>query len=99
TKPRGRVQDVQKTPISVGCVGVFSEGDEKLLASAPIAADGSFAISGVRDGSYRLVVAVTGFCAANAKITVGKGFRRKRNLIAIMKPRGIDECSWMEATD
>ena len=93
---KGNVEDVGGHVVSTGCVGVFSANAKELVASAEIASDGSFEIPGVKGGDYNLVVSLNGFCAANARIRLGRGFRTKGSLIAKMKPRGVDSCSWIE---
>lgn len=94
----GIVRDVQGYAVGQGCVGVFSDDGKTLIAFAEIHADGSFQIINVRAGNYRLVVAgIQGFCAANAKIRVGRSIHKKRGLVAMMKPRGVDQCSWIDA--
>lgn len=97
SKIKGSVKDVQGWIVSAGCVGLFSEDAKVLVAWTAVAPDGSFEIPKVPSGNYKLIVTMLGFCTPNAKIRVGHSFRNNRQLTVVMKPRGIDECSWIEA--
>ncbi len=93
---QGIANDVQGCAIPHACVGVFSEADFKLVASGQTDSEGHFKIQDVPDGKYRLVVTSEGFCAANAPIILRRRPHAKEKLVAIMKPRGIDVCSYIE---
>ena len=97
SKVKGTVRDIGGVSIQKGCVGLFSKDDNRLVAWTNIASDGSFEIPKVRSGDYKLIISVQWFCAPNANIRVGHSLRKKHSLVAIMKPRGIDDCSWIEA--
>ena len=94
---RGVVIDETGTRIWNGCVGVFSEDHSRLVASTSLQPDGSFSIPKLPSGDYALIVSSVGFCTANNAIQIRRRIRGRRNLVAKMKVRGIDSCSWIEA--
>ena len=96
SKVQGFVKDIENFSVSAGCVGVFSKDQSKLIAAVQIRSDGSFDLLGIPTGNYWLVVTVEGFCPANNQIIVAGHSLRKRTLLAIMRPTGIDACSWMQ---
>jgi hypothetical protein len=90
----GIVKDFQGFEVRGACVGIFSEAEQKLLISAEADDKGRFVISGLQPGRYRMVVSAEGLCAANGRIIV-KGKSKKNKLTVIMRPSGIDVCSWI----
>ena len=93
---RGSANDIQGFVVPNACVGVFSEMDHKLIATGEAGSDGVFEIRNVPNGRYRLIVACDSFCAANVSIILRNRSRGKKRLVAMMKPRGIDVCSFVE---
>jgi hypothetical protein len=80
------------------CVGIFSESEHKLLRFGQGDDNGVFVLetNGLPDGEYRLVIQVIGFCPANAIIRIKARSRKKRSLVARMRPSAIDTCSSIE---
>jgi hypothetical protein len=96
TSIQGTVKVSDEAAAGGACIGVFAESDRKLLATVKANERGSFQIAGIENGTYRLVVTADGLCVANAKIVVTTQPRVRKKLIAVMKPRGIDVCSYIE---
>lgn len=94
---KGTITDPQQSVISKVCVGIFTEKDHKLLASAESDADGKFSLQSVPPGRYRLVVKADPLCAANVPLQVVKHQKKEQVLQVHMKPRGLDTCSYAEA--
>ena len=79
------------------CLGLFTENDHRLVASAVADEEGHFKFSSVPTGSYRLVVRdpQNVFCAANMPLRVVRSLRGKaKSLVIHMRPSGIDDCSY-----
>jgi hypothetical protein len=93
---QGEVKRLDGFSVSQGCVGVFTESGEKLLQTFHLHSEGRFEIGGLMNGKYRLVITAPSFCAANAKIVLKNKHGGKKQLSATMKPRGIDDCSYVE---
>jgi hypothetical protein len=93
---RGVVRDMNGVEIPGACVGVFTELEHRPVGAICAEADGKFNLQGIKDGSYRLVVKVDGFCAANSLIVLRSGTHQVGSLLAKMRPQGIDTCSWIE---
>lgn len=90
----GVVKDIQGFEVRGACVGIFTEAEQNLLLATEADDKGRFAISGLQPGTYRMVVAAEGFCAANARLIV-KGKSKKNKLNVVMRPSEIDACSWI----
>ena len=93
---RGIVKDPLGVVIPDGCVGVFSESDHKLITAGGVDSEGLFEIPSIPEGKYRLIVACNSFCAANVSIILRNQAHGKKRLVAIMRPGGIDDCSYVE---
>jgi hypothetical protein len=93
---KGTITDQQHNAVPRVCVGVFSEKDHKLVVATESDADGNFSLQTTPPGRYRLVVKADPLCAANAPLHVVKHKREKQVLQVIMKPRGLDSCSYAE---
>lgn len=86
------------------CLGLFTEKDHRLIASAVADDEGNFKFKSVPLGRYRLVVydPQNLLCVANMSLRVvgwprGGIFKRKSTTIMIhMRVSGIDECSYGE---
>jgi hypothetical protein len=92
---QGNVKLPDGFPASQGCVGVFAKSGESLLQTSHLDSEGRFEISGLPNGKYRLVITVQGFCAANAVVVLKNKRAGKKQVHAVMKPRGIDDCSYI----
>ncbi len=93
---RGVVTDPQEGTIPKMCVGIFTEKDHKLVATAETDANGHFALQSVSPGLYRLVVKADPLCAANVPLRVVKCQKKNKALHVHMKARGLDSCSYGE---
>lgn len=79
------------------CLGLFTEKDHRLVASAVADEEGRFEFGSIPPGRFRLVVRdpLNLFCLANTPIEVVKWRRGKeRSLVIHMRPAGIDSCSY-----
>ncbi len=79
------------------CLGLFTEKDHRLVASAVAGDDGNFKFGSVPVGNYRLVVrdAYNVFCVANMPLRLVRWPRgRAKSLVIHMRPAGIDDCSY-----
>jgi hypothetical protein len=85
-------------PFPNACIGLFSEGEHKLVSNTVANKDGSFSIRDVPPGSYRLVVrdSQNAFCVANAPIRMSEPKERARGgrVVIHLRPAGIDDCSY-----
>ncbi len=93
---RGIAIDETGAPVSRGCVGVFSDDHSRLVASTDIQADRSFSFPKLRAGNHVQIVTSLGFCPANNALRIRRGRHGNQKLVATMKVRGIDTCSWIE---
>ena len=98
-----KVQDVRGVAWEPGgahivgaCIAIFSEENHTLIAAVETSKAGTFLLSGIPPGRYRLVVKASPLCPANAQLIVVKHQWRKRILHVHMKVGGIDECSFIE---
>jgi len=83
-------------PVPV-CLGVFTEKDHRLVASAVADEEGRFHFASIPLGRFRLVVRdpLNLYCLANMPLHVVKWPRGKaKPLVIHMRPSGIDDCSY-----
>jgi hypothetical protein len=85
-------------PIPGACLGLFTDEEHRLVATATADQEGRFQFGKIPNGKYRLVIGVGSFCTANVPLQV-TGERRgkvagKRQLVIHMAPGGIDQCSY-----
>jgi hypothetical protein len=92
----GRVADFQQVPIPKACVALFTESGHKLLTAVETDGEGNFSLPDVKPGRYRLVVMYEPLCPANAKLQVVRRAKSRIRLHAHMKPRGIDDFSYVD---
>jgi hypothetical protein len=92
---QGTAVDPVGTAIPQLCIGIFTEPAHKLVRYTQSDNNGVFVVdtNGLPDGEYRLVGQVTGFCPANAILTIKSHSRKKKSLVIRMNVRGIDSCS------
>lgn len=84
-------------PASGACLGIFTEKEHKLVATATTDRRGRFKFSDVLPGEYRLVVRYETFCVANVPIIItAKASLKDKRLILHMRPTSFDECSYGE---
>lgn len=72
-----RVIDQNDVAFSSGCVGIFREGDKKLIKMIEVSKSGRFSLKGLPNGSYRLMVKIPGFCPANSRLILRRSLGRK----------------------
>jgi hypothetical protein len=79
-----------------GCIGLFTEKDHRLIATAEADQNGNFKFAATAPGRYRLVVDFRGLCVANVPLRIARwphgGMRRK--LVLHMVAGAIDACSF-----
>lgn len=85
-------------PVTEACLGLFTEKERRLVATAVVDAKGHFTFGIVPAGRYRLVVRAGPLCAANVPLHVtrskrGKGDKGKQ-LVIHMRAAGYDTCSY-----
>ncbi len=79
------------------CLGLFTEEDHRLVASAVADGEGHFRFKSVPAGRYRLVVRdpQNSLCVANMPLRIVRWPRGKaKPLVIHMRPAGIDDCSY-----
>jgi len=81
------------------CISVFTEDDHVLVVSITGNENGTFSLSNLQPGNYRLIVRDTqnAFCVANTKIAIIKLKQRAKGkkIVVHLRPAGIDDCSYM----
>ena len=90
----GRVIDRQSAVVPGACLTVFSEIGHKLVTSARTDAKGGFRLAKIREGRYRVVVMVDGFCAASVPIRLSSRAVGEKQLLVQMRAPGVDDCSF-----
>jgi len=93
---RGVTKDFQGFVVPHACVGIFSETNQAVIATAQADTGGQFEIRNIPDGKYRLVVASEGLCTANVLVILKNQARGKKRLVVTMKPSSVDVCSYVE---
>jgi hypothetical protein len=79
------------------CLGLFTEKEQRLVASVIADEEGNFSFGSIPSGRYRLVVRdpQNAFCLANMPLNVVSRSRGKaKPLVIHMRPAGIDDCSY-----
>jgi len=95
TEIDGIAKDKNGVPVPDVCIGLFSEIRKELLAVTQTDKNGSFKLSNIPNGRYRLVSQLEPFVAANAKIKINS--RAKKKLLVLnLRLIGIDACSSFE---
>ena len=92
----GTAKDAQGVIVPGVCVGIFTPNDHKLVMATQTDSEGRFEFRGVSRGEYRLIAKCEGFCSGNAKIRVDPGSRSKKRLGLLVRPAGLDTCSYFE---
>jgi hypothetical protein len=91
----GIAKDDQGVSIANVCIGLFSEKDHRLIASAETREDGRYTLGEIPPGRYRLVAKHPALCVANVPLLVGsQTHRSKKELVLHMKVGGVDSCSY-----
>ena len=92
----GRAIDPASVEIPGVCVGIFTEREHRLIATAVSDQDGKFALPAIPAGRYRLVAIFPGFCAANVPVKIvrwPRGDSKSRLVLHTVLP-AIDACSY-----
>lgn len=96
----GTVEDNDKVPIPDVCLGLFTEGEHKLIARTSTKEDGYFDFGTVSPGRYRLVARYDSFCTSNTPLLVArkatKKSRGQKRIVVHMMPAAIDRCSYSD---
>ncbi|MFN7934015.1 MAG: carboxypeptidase-like regulatory domain-containing protein [Bryobacteraceae bacterium] len=93
---RGTAKDSKGVRVPGVCIGIFTPKDHNLIMATQTDREGSFEFRGVANGEYRLVAKCEGFCSGNAKIRVDPSSRSKKRLDLLIRPSGLDSCSYFE---
>jgi hypothetical protein len=96
TRVNGIAKDAEGVLVPGVCVGVFTPAGDKLIKATQTDGEGRFEIKDIPKGEYRLVARCDGFCTGNAKIRVQPGPGNKKRLNLIIRPAGLDTCSYFE---
>ena len=75
------------------CVGLFTEKDHTLVATALSDENGHVEINQIKSGNYRLGAVSPGFGVLNAKLKIAHRGSAKR-LLLHMEVKGIDSTSY-----
>lgn len=82
------------------CLGLFTEGKHRLIASSISDQEGRFRFPRPAAGRYRLVGLGAGLCTVNVRLQVVASLRRKgpkqQRIVLHMRPPGIDRCSYAD---
>ena len=85
----GQVLDESEAEMPQVCLGLFTEQNHNLVASAVTDDEGRFQFGGIPAGKYRLVVRVSGFYVADVPVRVLNGSRgrakRSKPIIVYMQ--------------
>ena len=73
----GQVLDEREVEMPQVCLGLFTEQNHNLVASAVTDEEGRFQFGNIPTGKYRLVVRVSGFYVADIPVRVLTGSRSK----------------------
>ena len=92
---RGSITDPDGVAVPRDCVALFNSDHSKLLQTVQANEHGDFAMAGVGNGDYWLVVQdpQRAFCPAAARVKV-RWYARKSMILAHMEGAGIDRCSY-----
>lgn len=87
--------DDGKIPLGDSCVALFSADGKKLIATTLPNRKGEFRFKNIANGQYRLIIKhhFGFYCVANILVTINANRHDNSNLLVLMKPEGIDECS------
>lgn len=88
-------------PVTKACLGLFTEKEHRLVATAVVDDNGRFAFGTVPAGKYRLVVLAEPLCVANVPLHVTLSSRSSRGdkgkqLVIHMRAAGYDTCSYAD---
>lgn len=84
-------------PASGACLGIFTEKEHKLVATATTDREGRFKFNSVTPGEYRIVARYETFCIANIPLIItAKASPKHKRLTLHMRPVSLDECSYAE---
>ena len=93
---RGLVTDRQGSGVVANvCLGLFTETDHKLFATAAIDSAGKFLLQNIPTGRYRMVVKADALCTANVPLRIVKNRKKAKMVHVHMEARGLDSCSYV----
>lgn len=93
----GTVRDIGA--VTEACLGLFTEKDHQLVATASVDSEGRFMLSAVPEGKYRLVVRADPLCVANVPLSIvrsKRGAQKRKQIVIHMRAAGIDTCSYAD---
>lgn len=89
----GIALDPKEAPMSNICVGLFTDDPaHRIITAVRTDKSGTFSFSGIRPGTYRVVVNAAGLCPANILIRIVHR-RKGHSLLIHMRPQSLDSCS------
>jgi len=96
---KGTARDWEGDVVPGLCIGVFTEAEHKLVATAETDEKGAFELKDLPAGDYRLVAHYTGLCSTNIRLRIQPRLRSKKVLALHMVLPAIDTCSYGELTE
>jgi hypothetical protein len=88
----------ERGPVPGACLGLFTEEDHRLVATAVADDEGRFTFSTVPSGNYRLLVRATPLCVANIRVRVVRSKRgtenERKQIVVHMQAAWYDSCSY-----
>jgi len=99
-KPRvgvtGSITLPNSSPVPNVCVAAFTDDTHQFVLGRTSDAKGHFNLPLLPDKTYRLVVRVSPFGVANARLTIIPEDRADQPLHVHIKPRGLDTISYID---
>lgn len=94
----GIAQDRDQARIRGVCLGLFTEKQHRLVATAVTDQEGKFQLDQVPPGLYRLVAKYSGFCPANTLLRITRRASNRKmkskSLVLHMELENMDRCSY-----
>jgi hypothetical protein len=95
---KGTASDQEGFAIPGICIGIFTETEHKLVATAETNEKGVYELKNLPAGDYRPVAHYNGLCPANVRLRIQPRLRSKKVLALHMVGPAIDSCSYGELT-
>ena len=93
---QGTVKDQNGILVPGVAIYLFSSEHHAFLSSAKSDGQGRFILQEIKDGEYRVVAKLDGFCAANIPVAIKSTTPVRSELLVNLRVGGIDTCSFGE---